>query len=205
LKRFVAGALAALAALTACSRDGTSEGDPAAPSREIAADPASAFAGPVPAAPAASAGGGLLTGTVSSLTGEVSAFQTEVTDTSTIVRLAADVLFEFDSADLAPSATEQLRRTADLIRQGGTGDISVVGHTDAKGDEAYNEDLSRRRAQTVAAWLSSQGRVEPARLKASGAGEREPLAPNVTPAGNDDPSARARNRRVVLVIPRATR
>lgn len=151
------------------------------------------------------AAGGGLTGSVSGLTGKISGFETEVTDTTTIVRLAADVLFEFDKAELAPSAEEQLRRTADLIREGGRGDITVVGHTDAKGDDAYNDDLSRRRAQAVATWLTGHGAVDAGRLRATGMGEREPVAPNATASGGDDPVGRARNRRVVIVIPRVKR
>lgn len=154
-------------------------------------------------APGTSLGRGTaLAGSVSGLTGEVSAFQVEVTDTSTVVQIAADVLFAFDSATLGGEAPAQLRRAADLIRQGGPGAVPVEGHTDSKGADAYNDDLSRRRAEAVAAWLASEGGVEESRLEPQGRGEREPVAPNAEAGGQDSPSGRARNRRVVLTIPR---
>ena len=68
---------------------------------------------------------------------------------------------------------------------------TVVGHTDSSGTEAYNQQLSERRAQTVADYLQAKG-VAPGRLAASGAGESEPIADNATKEG------RAENRRVVL-------
>lgn len=144
-----------------------------------------------------------LTGEVSELIGEVTDFQIEETDTATIVRLAADVLFEFDTAELGARAPEQLRRAADLIAKGAPGTVPIVGHTDSKGTDAYNDDLSLRRARSVAAWLSAEGGVPAARLQAEGRGEAEPAVANTTPGGADDPEGRARNRRVVVVIPRA--
>lgn len=198
----------AAAALAACSdadapaSRSASEGPPDASGERSETTATAASAPAAPAAGASLGEGGALTGSVSGLTGQVTAFQVEVTETSTIVQLAADVLFDFDSAELGGRAPEQLRRAADLIRDGGAGDIPVVGHTDSKGTDAYNDDLSRRRADAVARWLSTQGGVQPGRLKPQGRGEREPIAPNVTPAGADAPAGRASNRRVVLTIPR---
>jgi outer membrane protein OmpA-like peptidoglycan-associated protein len=142
-------------------------------------------------------------GSISPLTGLVTAFQVEETATEIIVDLAADVLFPFDSADLMPGAPEQLRKTIAQIQRGGQGDIRVVGHTDSQGEGAYNDDLSLRRARAVAAWLSSEGGVPSARVKAEGRGEREPAASNQTSSGMDDPNGRARNRRVQVIIPKA--
>ena len=153
-------------------------------------------------APAVSPSAGTLTGEISGLSGEVTPFEVTVTDRATIVDLAADVLFAFDSADLSPQAPEQLAKAADLIRKGGTGVISVVGHTDSKGDDAYNLDLSLRRARAVVAWLSSDGAVLSDRLTAEGKGETDPVAPNAGTEGNDYPEGRALNRRVQIVIPR---
>ena len=89
-----------------------------------ASDSAPAAAAPSSANPAsdpAKPGGGLI-GEVSSLSGEISAFRVSETATTTVVELAADVLFAFDKADLSPQAPAQLQRAADLIRQGGAGD-----------------------------------------------------------------------------------
>ena len=165
--------------------------------------PAAAPDSPTPvAAPTTQAGSGLR-GEVSGLSGEITDFRVEQTATATIVEIASDVLFAFDSADLSPSAPAQLARAADLIRQGGPGDVEVRGYTDAKGDDAYNLGLSERRAMEVAGWLRSTGGIDVARLKPRGFGEADPVAPNANPDGSDNPSGRAMNRRVTLVIPRA--
>ncbi|MDP2215017.1 OmpA family protein [Phenylobacterium sp.] len=165
-------------------------------------DPAIA-APPVAAAPAASplGSGAGLAGSVGGLTGAVTAFKVQETATAFIVELAADVLFDFDSADLSPQAPEQLRRAAALVAPGQTA-IQVIGHTDSVGEADYNLALSLRRARAVADWLSQAGGVPSSRLAASGRGESEPVAPNETASGADDPQGRALNRRVVVVIPK---
>ncbi len=187
-----AGLLATALALAACSDPTPEPATPAAPS------PAS----PNPASDATRPGGGLI-GEVSSLSGEITAFRVSETATATVIDLAADVLFAFDSADLSPQAPAQLQRAADLVRQGGERSVLVVGYTDAKGEDAYNLDLSQRRAQAVVAWLTTTGGIAGPRLVAEGRGEAEPVAPNARPDGGDDPDGRARNRRVTITIPKA--
>lgn len=160
----------------------------------------SAPSAPKPAAPSAGAGG--LQAQVSSLNASKSGFNVRVTDTSTIVDLASDALFAFDSAELSPEATSSLARTADLIRAGAPGDIAIIGHTDSKGDDAYNQGLSERRAQAVADWMEGQAGVRLRSFAVSGKGETNPVAPNTTPDGSDNPDGRAKNRRVEIVIPK---
>lgn len=143
-----------------------------------------------------------MSGTVSPLTGQVTAFQVEETATQIIVEMAADVLFAFDSADLSPQAPEQLRKTLAQIQRGGSDKIRVIGHTDTLGDDAYNDDLSLRRARAVAVWLSGEGAVPAGRITSEGRGERDPVAPNDV-AGEDSAEGRAKNRRVQVVIPKA--
>lgn len=116
--------------------------------------------------------------------------------------LAADVLFAFDSASLSAEAPGKLARAADLIRPGGAGIVTAVGHTKAKSDDACNDKLSLDRARAVATWLPDPGRVPGERLRAEGCGETEPVAANGTPSGADDEAGRARNCRVTLAIPR---
>lgn len=194
-----ARAAAAALVLVACS----DQGGRAPEVHETGAPPVSASASPDAAKPPSTlAGGQSLTGAVSGLQGLITGFTVRQTETQTIVELATDVLFAFDSAELAPEATGALNRTAELIRAGGAGEIRIVGHTDSMGEEAYNQQLSLRRASTVAEWLSSTGGVDFARLRPEGRGEAEPAAPNARPDGQDDPEGRARNRRVVVAIPR---
>ncbi len=138
----------------------------------------------------------------SSLSGTISDFAVERTNFGTRVQLAADTLFEFDKSVLTPAAETNLKRTAELVRQGGRGTVTIIGHTDAKGDEEYNLDLSRRRADAVAAWLRAQPGMNGRAFAVEGHGEAEPIAPNTAKDGADDPQGRARNRRVTIDIPK---
>lgn len=185
-------ALSALA-LAACAPAADSEPPPAS---EPPAAPA-----PTPAAAPATPPGGM-TGTVSNLTGDISGLNIRVTDMGTIIDLAADALFEFDKADLTPAAEAQLQKAAALIRKAPPGGIQVIGHTDAKGDDAYNQRLSEARARTVADWFARQVGVRQRDFAVSGKGETAPIAPNQTATGADDPAGRAKNRRVEVILPR---
>lgn len=109
------------------------------------------------------------------------------------VTLAADVLFDFDDATLAPDAERELRAVAADARAHAQGPIAVDGYTDAKGAEDYNLRLSRERAQAVADRLAAELPGTP--LEVVGHGERDPVAAN-TRNGADHPAGRAKNRRV---------
>jgi outer membrane protein OmpA-like peptidoglycan-associated protein len=125
----------------------------------------------------------------------------KVTETETDVRieLAADVLFDFDKATLLPKAEATLTQAADFIRERAAGTVRIEGHTDAKGDDAYNQRLSERRADSVRQWLVRQ-RLGSLKFSATGFGETKPVAPNARPDGTDDPEGRQMNRRVEIVI-----
>lgn len=90
-----------------------------------------------------------------------------------------------------------------MIRRAPAGPIGVVGHTDSRGDAAYNQALSDARARTVAGWFGQQVGVRQRAFEVSGKGETAPIAPNETASGADDPQGRARNRRVEVVLPKA--
>jgi len=110
------------------------------------------------------------------------------------VSLGSDVLFEFDQDVLTPAADEALRLVAQRLTERAPGDVTVVGHTDDQGDEAYNADLSQRRARTVADALGAL--VDPGSypMAVEGRGESEPVVPNTS---DED---RARNRRVTVTL-----
>ena len=109
------------------------------------------------------------------------------------VTLGSDVLFEFDQATLTPAASDAIALVAQRLAEREPGTVAIVGHTDDQGDDAYNQDLSQRRAQTVAdALAGSIGTSYP--LQVEGRGEAEPFVANDT---EDD---RARNRRVTITL-----
>jgi len=113
-----------------------------------------------------------------------------------------DVLFAFDRAELRPEAEESLRRVAQLIAERRPARVRVVGHTDAVGNDAYNQRLSEQRALGVARWLEREGRGAVPQIVAEGRGEREPVAENASADGRDNPEGRQRNRRVDVLLER---
>lgn len=117
-----------------------------------------------------------------------------------VITLQNDVLFDFDKAELRPDATAALERVVELVRQRQPGSVRVVGHTDALGSDDYNQRLSERRAEAVRAWLAGQQGLPG--LTAEGHGKREPVAPNTTPDGRDNPEGRQQNRRVEVFLDR---
>ncbi len=116
------------------------------------------------------------------------------------ISLAADVLFDFDRAEVKPAAAASLGKVAAVIRSQPGATVRVDGHTDSVGDDAYNQKLSERRAGAVAHWLRQQEALGDIRLETHGFGETRPVAPNTRPDGKDDPAGRQKNRRVEIVV-----
>jgi outer membrane protein OmpA-like peptidoglycan-associated protein len=146
--------------------------------------------------------GSKLTADVSDLGGLISDLNARVTDREIIVDLPADVLFDFDQADIRSDAVTTLEKLARLIKQSGGGLIQVNGHTDSIGADAYNTTLSERRAASVVQWLTTNAGIASGRLQAKGYGETRPVAMNTKPDGSDNPEGRQKNRRVEVIIPR---
>lgn len=113
--------------------------------------------------------------------------------------VGADALFAFDQATLAPEAEETLGALLPLLAKAGKHPVTLEGHTDAKGADAYNQTLSEKRAQAVKGWLVAHAAV-PAATSTRGWGKRHPVAPNSRPDGTDDPAGRQKNRRVEVVL-----
>lgn len=109
------------------------------------------------------------------------------------VVLPANVTFDTDSAEINPGFYRPLNRVTQTLNQYPKSFIDIIGHTDSTGSEAYNQDLSERRAQSVAGYFRDSG-IFPGRIAAYGVGESEPIATNASPEG------RRQNRRVELVI-----
>ncbi|GGC29322.1 cell envelope biogenesis protein OmpA [Novosphingobium marinum] len=119
---------------------------------------------------------------------------TEVGDGEAIlVNLPDGVTFAVDSSTISPTFQSTLNQIAQNLQQYPDSLIDVYGHTDSTGSDAYNMDLSKRRADAVARYLISRG-VNSARIQTQGFGESYPVADNSTPEG------RALNRRVEIKI-----
>lgn len=110
-----------------------------------------------------------------------------------VVNMPQDVLFATDSATLRPDLTSDIRAVAGSLMRYPNSTIEVIGHTDNTGSAAYNQDLSQRRAVSVANVLRSSG-VPSGRIGAYGRGEDQPIASNLSAEG------RAQNRRVEIII-----
>lgn len=88
--------------------------------------------------------------------------------------LKGDVLFPFDSAVMTAAGRTEVKRVADEIKAMKNATAVVSGHTDLLGNAGYNQALSQRRAQAVAAELASHG-VPPNTVQSVGRGENEPV------------------------------
>jgi len=128
--------------------------------------------------------------------------RTEESSDQVAISVASDVLFAFDSAELAPAANALLAETAARIRDEAAGPVQVHGHTDSVGEPGYNQPLSEQRATAVhAALVPLVGRSDLA-FEVAGFGETQPVAPNENPDGSDNPEGRQRNRRVTITFTR---
>ena len=105
----------------------------------------------------------------------------------------SDVLFDLNKASLRPGAMRSLTPLADFLRENPDETITIEGFTDSLGTDAYNRELSQRRAEAVRDFLVQNG-IDGNRITARGLGEAYPVASNATEAG------RQQNRRVNIVI-----
>ncbi|MGO4320893.1 OmpA family protein [Pseudomonas sp. KB_12] len=117
----------------------------------------------------------------------------ELTDDGWAFGLSGKVLFGSDVENLNPASTEIVERIGKALLGAGIQRVRVDGHTDASGSQAYNEQLSKRRAASVSKVLTSVGmREENVQLR--GLGSSKPVA------SNDTASGRTENRRVAIVV-----
>ncbi len=107
------------------------------------------------------------------------------------ITLAADALFDTDKAILRPKAVAELNEFAGKMQQLGKSQVFIVGHTDSRSSDAYNQRLSERRAASVAVYLNQNFGII---AQTEGKGESQPVASNDTVQG------RQANRRVSISI-----
>lgn len=109
------------------------------------------------------------------------------------ITLSTDVLFAFDSAEIQPAFTAEIDDAAELLLAHPEETVRIDGHTDNIGTLEYNQGLSERRAEAVAAYLEARG-ISRDRLTVAGFSFTQPVADNSTSEG------RAQNRRVEIDI-----
>jgi outer membrane protein OmpA-like peptidoglycan-associated protein len=110
-----------------------------------------------------------------------------------VVEFSSNVLFGFDKSNLSAEAKSNLDKLVTILKTYPETDIEVQGHTDSKGSDAYNMDLSVKRAATVTGYLNTKG-INNKRESLRGFGESEPKYDNSSADG------RTQNRRVEFLI-----
>ena len=126
------------------------------------------------------------------LQAEVEALKAKQTDRGLVLTLG-DVLFDTGRASLSPGAAAKLDRLAQFLNEHPDRRVQIEGFTDSVGGDAYNLDLSERRAEAVKAALTTRG-IDPSRIATEGYGKAYPVA------SNGDSGGRQLNRRVEVVI-----
>lgn len=104
-----------------------------------------------------------------------------------------NIFFDFDKSVLKTSSFPELNRLLEYLKSGEIKKVEISGHTDSVGDDAYNQNLSQRRASAVVAYLKENG-ISSDRMIAKGFGETKPKVPN------DTKENRSKNRRVEFKI-----
>src|SRR2546426_3764332 len=141
---------------------------------------------------------------VEDMGGKIQDLQVKETGQEIRIELAADVLFDFDKADLRAAAQSALHQVAGIIQQKAKGTVRIEGHTDSKGNDAYNQKLSERRANSVKNWFIDKEGLGSVQFTTQGFGAKKPVAPNTKPDGADDPDGRQKNRRVEIILKKSS-
>ena len=110
-----------------------------------------------------------------------------------------NIFFDFDKATLRQASNVEINNLVRLLKGNPNLKVEISGHTDNKGDAAYNLKLSEQRAQAIVSQLALSG-IDPSRMQARGYGKTMPVAPNTNSNGTDNPAGRQLNRRVELKI-----
>ncbi|MFT4681719.1 MAG: outer membrane protein OmpA-like peptidoglycan-associated protein [Granulosicoccus sp.] len=111
-----------------------------------------------------------------------------------------NIFFDYNQASLKATSKKELNKLYYFLKDNSGVSIVVEGHTDSKGDDAYNMRLSQTRAESVVRYLTNMG-ISNSKLRAIGYGEKRPIAINQNVDGSDNPSGRALNRRIEIGVP----
>ncbi|MBL4578369.1 MAG: OmpA family protein [Flavobacteriales bacterium] len=110
-----------------------------------------------------------------------------------------DIYYDFDKATLRPESDRTLGKLVDILNVNPSIIVELGAHTDSKGEDAYNQKLSQRRAESVVKYLKKHG-IPKGRLVAKGYGETTPIAGNTNSDGTDNPEGRQMNRRTEIKV-----
>lgn len=120
---------------------------------------------------------------------------TQLTPSTAPILMPTDLLFEYDSATLKPAAEESLAKLGTLISRNAGSLFRIEGHTDSFGSDAYNMELSIRRAEEVKKWLQKNMSIPSDRITTAGFGKTRLLVP-----ATRNIAEQQLNRRVEIVI-----
>lgn len=109
-------------------------------------------------------------------------------------KIIGTIYYEYNSSNLTSKAPEVLTEVVDFLKANENYNVEVIAHTDDKGAEDYNLQLSKFRSKAAAKYLISEG-IEISRIKNLWFGETQPIAPNTNEDGSDNIDGRALNRR----------
>lgn len=118
---------------------------------------------------------------------------TRIDEETLKVNLSSEASFDVNQASIKSSFRDSLRKVAGVIAEYDKTAIHVIGHTDSTGSNSYNQQLSEKRASSVARYLSQNG-VQRDRMRMAGRGEEQPVA------NNDSSAGRSQNRRVEIYL-----
>lgn len=110
-----------------------------------------------------------------------------------------NIYFDYNESYIRDDAAKELDKLVTLLNDNTDLKIEMGSHTDSVASEAYNIELSQRRAESTVNYLIKKG-IDPTRLVAKGYGESKPIARNTNPDGTDNPVGRQRNRRTEFKI-----
>ena len=115
-----------------------------------------------------------------------------------VLNFTGGAQFATNSIDFSTQAKKEIDSFLSDVKgesvDGGSLLFVVAGHTDATGSESFNYNLSKRRAENVAAYLMTERKIDPSRILTVAYGERVPVADNQTEGG------RAKNRRIEILV-----
>lgn len=119
--------------------------------------------------------------------------ETKRTDQGLVTKLKSDILFDTGKADLKPAAKTNLAKMAEIMKKYPENVLNVKGFTDSTGSDDFNEELSKKRADSVRSYLVTKG-IPQETVSTVGMGEQNPVGDNATDDG------RKQNRRVEIEV-----